>query len=287
MKFRVIDIETIPDLSVWTPGESKWTMRRGVKDDGHRTLLAWFSANDEASVCEVTYVEESPFPPPQAHRVVAIAHVDIDMDISTSPRYRCMGGSSACSWSVDDENADMLEKALLERFSNNMVWGEGEAIELVTWNGRGFDLPVLSMRSLKHGIPFEWYYAIRDMRYRYSTTGHLDLMDFLADYGAAKPMKLGDAARLIGLPGKTDMTGASVHDMVRASRKSPHIASEKMDEVGRYCWQDAIQTALIFLRTRFHLGKINKDEYNHSLDTFVQSDFIKDVIDINWDKMRL
>ena len=99
-------------------------------------------------------------------------------------------------------------------------------------------------------------------------------------------MKLGDAARLIGLPGKTGMTGASVYNTVRESRKSG-ISSEKMAEVGRYCLQDAIQTALIFLRTRFHLGKIDKDEYNHCLDTFVQSDFIKDAIDINWDKVRL
>ena len=291
MKFRVIDIETIPDLLVCTPGESKWNVKRGMKDDGHRTLPAWFRAIDETSVCGVTYVEESPFPPPQAHRVVAIAHIDVDMDISRSPRYCCSGGGSECSWSVDPEieiaDADALEKTLLQTFSNNMVWGEGEAIELVTWNGRGFDLPVLSMRSLKHGIPFEWYYAFRDMRYRYSTSGHLDLMDFLADYGATKPMKLGDAARLIGLPGKIGMTGASVHDTVKASQKSPHIASEKMAEVGRYCLQDAIQTALIFLRTRFHLGKIDKDEYNHCLDTFVQSHFIKAAIDINWNKVRL
>lgn len=291
MKFRVIDIETIPDLSVWTSGESKWIVKRRIKNDGHRTLLAWFSANDEASVCEVMYTEESPFPPPQAHRVVAIAYVDIDMDISESPRYRCAGGSSECFWSIDSElevdDADALEKTILKKFSNNIVSDGGEIIELVTWNGRGFDLPVLSMRSLKHGIPFEWYYAIRDMRYRYSTSGHLDLMDFLADYGAAKTMKLGDAARLIGLPGKTNMTGASVYDTVRESRKSPHAASEKMAEVGRYCSQDAIQTALIFLRTRFHLGKIDKEEYNHCLDTFVKNDFVKAAIDINWDKIRL
>ena len=293
MKFRVVDIETIPDLSVWAPGESKWAVKRGMKDDGHRTLPAWFSVNDEASVCDVMYVEEIPFPPPQAHCVVAIAYVDIDMDISTSPRYRCVGGGSDCSWSVDPEleidDADAFEKTMLEKFARDMdmVWGEGEVIELVTWNGRGFDLPVLSMRSLKHGVPFGWYYASRDMRYRYTEAGHLDLMDFLADYGAAKVMKLGDAARLIGLPGKTGMTGASVYDTVRESRLLPKVASEKMAKVGRYCLQDAIQTALIFLRTRFHLGKITKDEYNLSLDTFVQSDFIKAAIDINWDKVRL
>ena len=65
------------------------------------------------------------------------------------------------------------------------------------------------------------------------------------------------------------------------------MAQEKMDSVGRYCLQDAIQTALIFLRTRHHLGKIERDEYHRCLDTFVMSDFIKAAIDIEWDKLKI
>jgi hypothetical protein len=60
-----------------------------------------------------------------------------------------------------------------------------------------------------------------------------------------------------------------------------------MDSVGRYCLQDAIQTALILLRSRYHLGKIDKDEYHRCLDTFAMSDFIKDAIDIEWAKVRV
>jgi predicted PolB exonuclease-like 3'-5' exonuclease len=166
----------------------------------------------------------------------------------------------------------------------------GGEITVVTWNGRGFDLPVLSMRSLKLGIPFGWYYSNRDMRYRYSDTGHLDLMDYLGDYGASRNAKLGDVARLIGLPGKVgEVSGKGVHDIYRSTVGSANldVVAEKQRSVGRYCLQDTIQTALIFLRSRFHLGKIEREEYNLCLDTFTQSPVINEAIAIEWDRLRL
>lgn len=278
MRFRVVDIETVPDPTVWTPGEPRWKLASGDDRGPHG-----FTRGFEALV-----VPDEPFPPPQAHRVVAIAYIDIAMDFDKSPRYRGVGGSSDCQWAADDNlaTADSIERKLLEAFSTSMV-DAGEQVDLVTWNGRGFDLPVMSMRSLKLGVPFGWYYGNRDMRYRFSESGHLDLMDFLADYGAARSMKLDDAAHLIGLPGKAEMTGASVLSVYEASLKDPASAPEKMTSVGRYCLQDAIQTSLIFLRTRFHLGKIDREEYNRCLDTFAQSVIIRNAIDINWEAIQL
>jgi 3'-5' exonuclease len=288
VKFRVLDIETIPDLSVWTSGNSKWLIKRGPKHSHelpqYGGVPAWFSG-DETFLCDVVLVEEKPFPPPQAHRVVAIAWVDVVLDIEKSPRYYCNGGASLCNWAVGDASTNDVEKILLGAFSSAMS-SEGGA-SLVTWNGRGFDLPVLSTRSLKLGVPFDWYYANRDIRYRFSEEGHLDLMDFLSDYGASPRMKLGDVARLIGLPGKVGMTGASVHDVYKESLACPETAPEKMAAVGRYCLQDAIQTALVFLRTRFHLGRASREEYNVCLDTFAQHEFIRSAIDVDWDKVRL
>jgi predicted PolB exonuclease-like 3'-5' exonuclease len=286
MIFRVLDIETIPDSTVWTPGEDQWKVVPKSKKCGD-----WDA--------QVAHVEQ--FPPPQAHRVVAVAWVDVVMDIDPAfPRYRFEDEYSTCQWEPSDDlaKADDIEQTLLGAFGREM---RGQSnVNLVTWNGRGFDLPVLSMRSLMHGIPFGWYYDNRGMRYRYSDEGHLDLMDFLGDYGAARNMKLNDMAHLIGLPGKTDMTGASVHDVVKTSQKSAvwsddpewqakakAEAKEKMDSVGRYCLQDAIQTALIFLRTRHHLGKIDRDEYHRCLDTFVMSDLINAAIGIEWGKLRI
>ena len=67
---------------------------------------------------------------------------------------------------------------------------------LVTFNGRAFDLPVIALRSLSHGVPLSWYYQERGVRYRYSEEGHMDLCDWLADHGATRSGSLDAVARL-------------------------------------------------------------------------------------------
>ena len=68
---------------------------------------------------------------------------------------------------------------------------------VVTWNGRGFDMPVITSRALKHGVSMPWWFSDRHTRYRYSPEGHLDLMDFLSDFGAAKSGRLDVYAKLV------------------------------------------------------------------------------------------
>ena len=267
MKFRVIDIETIPDNSVWTQGE-----------DQYKLVPTW---NGRLNAQKI-----EPFPPPHACRVIAISFVDILMDPGGSPRY-CFGEVfTQCLWAHDPPFDAASEVTLLRNFSETM--GSGD-MTIVTWNGRTFDLPVLSMRSLKHGVPFGWYYGNRDMRYRFSDTGHLDLMDYLGDFGAARYAKLGDVARLIGLPGKIDITGGDVLGIYQstAGELDTRVAEEKMKSVARYCLHDSIQTALIFLRSRFHIGKIDRAEYNHCLETFTQSSAVTGAIEIDWPRLRL
>ena len=278
MKFRVLDIETIPDESVWTRGEPAYKL---VTKGGPTTRGEAYAELSE------------PFPPPQAHRVVALAYVDVELDVAKSPRYRCGELGTSCLWSAgrDPLEEREYEASLLREFSDSVdSLASSGGVTFVTWNGRGFDLPVISLRSLKLGIPCGWYYADRDVRYRFSQEGHLDLMDFLSEYGAARNMKLGDVARLVGLPGKTDMTGASVHSVyletvARAVEKE--YCEGRMREVGRYCLQDSVQTALIFLRTRFHLGKIDRDEYHTCLETFEHHPGVRAAIDVCWDAVRV
>lgn len=289
MKFRVLDIETIPDLSVWFPGEGKWSPAPGLGFDGRpgpKAASAWFISSDERRHCDITYRKDEPFPPPHACRVVAISFVDILMDHEGSPRYRFGEASTQCLWAHDPPFDASSEAALLRNFAEAMGIGD---MTIVTWNGRTFDLPALSMRSLKHGVPFGWYYSNRDMRYRFSDTGHLDLMDYLGDFGASRNAKLGDIARLIGLPGKIDMHGGDVLGIYRSTsgELDTTVVEAKMKSVAKYCLQDSIQTALIFLRSRFHIGKIDKAEYNHCLDTFAQSPAVTGAIEIDWARLRL
>jgi predicted PolB exonuclease-like 3'-5' exonuclease len=78
------------------------------------------------------------------------------------------------------------------------------------------------------------YYVGRDARYRFSTEGHFDLMDFLVEHRATRGYSLNLAAKLIGMPGKMDTKGSDVAEMVAAGR---------IEEVISYCLSDVAQTA--------------------------------------------
>jgi predicted PolB exonuclease-like 3'-5' exonuclease len=124
--------------------------------------------------------------------------------------------------------------------------------DLVTFNGRGFDLPVIVARCLRHGVTLRHYYRARDVRYRFSPEGHLDLMDFIADFGAAKSAKLDIVAKLSGMPGKVGVDGKDVGPLVHAGR---------IKEVRDYCLCDVAQTAGVFLRVQLLRGELTGAEY--------------------------
>jgi predicted PolB exonuclease-like 3'-5' exonuclease len=131
----------------------------------------------------------------------------------------------------------------------------------VTFNGRGFDLPVIASRCFSHGITFRYYYALREVRYRYSTEGHFDLMDYLADFGSTKVSKLDVMAKLCGMPGKLGITG-------------DNVASMPLEETQNYCLSDVVQTAGVLLRTQLLRGIIEKEQYVVAAQKLL--DFIKD-----------
>lgn len=127
---------------------------------------------------------------------------------------------------------------------------------LVTFNGRGFDLPVIAARSMKHGLPLNYYYRDRDVRYRFSTEGHLDLLDFLSDFGASKRSRLDVWAKLTGMPGKVGVDGKDVGPLVHAGR---------VQEVKDYCLCDVVQTAGVLLRTQLVRGELTQDSYRTAM----------------------
>lgn len=126
---------------------------------------------------------------------------------------------------------------------------------LVTWNGRGFDLPVLMLRSLRYGVSAPWYYRKPGYRYRYSTDGHLDLCDVFADHGATRMTSLHGAARLIGLPGKDGVDGSQVEALFRTGQ---------IEALRGYCLSDVAQTAFLFLRYRLLVGQLDRATYTQA-----------------------
>lgn len=284
MTFRVTDIETLVDEEAWTRNDPTFRLVGG--------LLRVDYKGEAGLRFEPQAEQVEAFPPPYACRVVSISYVDVCFDASHEPKYWYDKCYTECFWDPTGSRAraDALELRLLSHF-NSVMTGSGDLesslIHLVTWNGRGFDLPVILLRSLRHRLPCKWYYGNRNMRYRYIDEGHCDLMDSLGDYGAARALKLGDVARSIGLPGKTDMSGDKVSVLYELSRKEPSRAEELMAKTARYCLQDSIQTALVWLRTRHLYGKVTPETHNSSVQTFRQSEEICRAIDLNWEGLLL
>lgn len=263
--FRALDIETVPDESCWTRGDPTYRLAPSPVING----AAWAE--------EVP----RPIPPPHACRVVAVACVDVGFDPGREPRFFLESCWTDCRWSGDADEA-----LLLASFAHAME-STTPAANLVTWNGRQFDLPVLAMRSLRHKIAAPWYYKERDVRYRYSTEGHLDLMDFFADYGGSRYARLNDVAHLCGLPGKTDTSGDQVSDLRAHAKCVPALDVELRERVARYCLSDTLQTALIFVRSLHLRGKVTAETCDAVLETFRQRPEVAAAIDVDWPRVMI
>lgn len=175
-------------------------------------------------------------PPPAWHRVIAIAGLGWDR--------------APCSLDLLGPAED--ERAQLAEFARYLAHRPGPVI--VTWNGRRFDLPVIAMRALRHGVPIPAYYAAKDYRYRFTSDGHFDVADYLADFGAGSSSSLGDVSRLCGLPGKLGgIDGSQVGEMYAAGR---------IEEIRRYCLRDVVETAFVWLRTELLRGSMTPEQHH-------------------------
>jgi predicted PolB exonuclease-like 3'-5' exonuclease len=120
--------------------------------------------------------------------------------------------------------------------------------KLVTFNGRGFDLPLLELAAFRYGYCGREYFA----RGRNRFNGDLDLMDWMTNYGGSRGFAggLNLLAKLIGKPGKMGVSGDQVYDMYKAGR---------YQEINDYCLCDTLDTYFVFLRTRILTGDITPE----------------------------
>ena len=132
---------------------------------------------------------------------------------------------------------------------------------LVSWNGSGFDLPVLHYRALAHGISAPRYFenGDRDRSFNFNNYlsryhwRHLDLMDIISAYQQKSSASLNDISRICGLPGKLDTDGGKVQEMADAG---------KISEICDYCETDVLNTYGIYLRFELLRGNIDEAQYN-------------------------
>ena len=150
-----------------------------------------------------------------------------------------------------DYSEERLARAFWQRIETfDGVW--------VSFNGRGFDLPVLELAALRYGIAAPGYFAKTDSpRLRHSDR-HLDLYDFLCNYGATGLRGGMDLLlKMIELPGKTGMDGSMVQE---------YFESGRLDEIRHYCRADVIRTYQLFLRVELMRGRIDATAYHAACD---------------------
>lgn len=156
-------------------------------------------------------------------------------------------------WSLGDVDAD--EKEIIHRFFQGV---EQNTPTLVSWNGGGFDLPVLNYRSLLHGVqaPRYWETGDDDTSFRFNNYisrfhwRHTDLMDVLGNYQPRAGAKLDEVATMLGYPGKFGMSGADVWDKYQQGA---------IEEIRNYCETDVLNTYLVYLNFEMIRGRISSE----------------------------
>jgi hypothetical protein len=229
MNVLVFDIETIPDIA---SGRRLYDLE-GLNDADVAKIM-FHKRREETG--------DSEFLRHHLHRIVAISVV-----MRRADQFKV--------WSLGDEKSDEAE--LIRRFFEGI---EKYSPTLVTWNGSGFDLPVLHYRSLVHGIAAPRYWDTGDLDRDFKWNNyisrfhwrHTDLMDVLAGYQPRSTAPLDDIAQMLGLPGKLGMDGSRVWDAWLAG---------KLGEIRDYCETDVLNTYLVYLRFELLRGNLDAAGY--------------------------
>lgn len=161
-------------------------------------------------------VAENAFPPWPVHQPVVASILT-----ATRERYG--------QWHFTLESVDFLAgaAAAVERVSHLI-----ENRDLISFNGRGFDLPVLALTAMKHqrfdlaGISAAW------QSHRFSGR-HYDLADIVSGFGGARGASLEMLCTQLGIPAKQDCHGADVAEL---------IAKRQFKTVSDYCESDCSAT---------------------------------------------
>jgi predicted PolB exonuclease-like 3'-5' exonuclease len=135
-------------------------------------------------------------------------------------------------------------------------WEKYRRPTLVSFNGRGFDLPLLELAAFRYGLSVPGWFrsdgkSFEQARSRYNTKSHIDLCELLTNFGSTRfHGGLNLAANLLGKPGKMDVEGHMVQDIYDAGR---------LAEINDYCRCDVLDTYFVFLRTRVLMGQLPLD----------------------------
>jgi predicted PolB exonuclease-like 3'-5' exonuclease len=224
----VFDIETVPDVD---GGRRLYNLQDLSDADVGRAMLAMRRQQTGGEFLKL-----------HLHRIVAIS-----IAARMGDRFKV--------WSLAEPECSEAE--IISRFYDGI---ERYSPTLVSWNGGGFDLPVLHYRGLIHGVTAARYWETgnNDQSFRWNNyigryhERHTDLMDVLSAHQGRAAAPLDELATLCGLPGKMGMSGDKVWDCIRAG---------DYERVSNYCETDVLNTYLVYLRFELMRGRIDRPQY--------------------------
>ncbi len=234
MNILVFDIETVPDIDA---GKRLYNLE-GLDNDAAAELM--FTQRRQETEGKSDFLRH------YLHRIVAISVV-----LRNKDKVTC--------WSLGDADAD--EKELITRFFEGI---ERYTPTIVSWNGSGFDLPVLHYRSLLHGVVAQryWENGEDDNSFKWNNylsrfhSRHTDLMDVLSGYMPQCKAPLDQIATILGFPGKMGMSGDKVWDCFNAG---------DIEAIRNYCETDVLNTYLVYLRYQFIRGRLTDSAYEQEI----------------------
>ncbi|MBL4748900.1 MAG: 3'-5' exonuclease [Magnetovibrio sp.] len=237
----VFDIETVPDTEAvpnltGLDAGADVVERRAALDSYHLEITGGKNA----------------FPRQPFHKVVAVSF--LSAEIERQGRYETYFLKELRSGG----KTDSPERDLVTGF---FKWLDQRHPRLVSYNGRGFDIPVLRHRAMVHGVQASAFHDTsnkwENYTSRYAQDWHCDLQEALTDFGAAsRGLKLNEICAVLGFPGKFGVDGAQV---------SPLYDDGKIVEIRNYCETDVLNTYLVYLRYQLTRDRMTVDGYNRSI----------------------
>ena len=230
MNILVFDIETVPDIE---SGKKLYYLEGLSAEDAAELMFSHRRQETDGN---------SDFLRHYLHQIVAISVV-----LKTKDNLKV--------WSLGDVDSD--EKEIIQRFFEGL---ERYTPTIVSWNGSGFDLPVLHYRSLIHGVVAQryWENGEDDNSFKWNNylsrfhSRHTDLMDVLSGYMPQAKAPLDQIATILGFPGKMGMSGDKVWDT---------YVSGDIEAIRNYCETDVLNTYLVYLRYELIRGRLTEKAY--------------------------
>lgn len=163
-------------------------------------------------------------------------------DVQSHKRYMYYESAEEKEEILDDKNMvlkGMPEEKILEKFWQIVA----QVDQVITFNGRGFDIPFLMLRSAQLNIKPSRNF----LGYRYDTGNHIDLLEQLSFYGGFKRFNLDFYCYSFGIksPKSEGVSGVEVQNMYLAGR---------LREIALYCGNDIKATYELYVKWNENLN---------------------------------